>query len=157
MIQTNLTKIIASRKKVREGDIFVLNILKNKYHWGRVISINASTGGFPDSTLIHIYNIETNNYETIPSLSINDLLVPPLITNAMAWRKGFFYTVANSPIESGDRLPQYCFEDVVFKKFVDENGNTIPHRVEPCGYDGLESYRTIDDVLSERLGITLVE
>ena len=157
MIKTNLTKIRTSRKKVCEGDIFVLKILKDKYHWGRVISLNASTGGFPNSTLIHIFNVITENYDIIPSLCKNNLLVPPIITNNLAWSKGLFYTVVNREITEEDKLTQYCFEDVIFKKYVDENENVVPKRIEPCGYVGLESYRTIDDILSEKLGISLVD
>jgi len=157
MIKTNLTKILAKRKKVCEGDIFVLNILKYNYHWGRVISINASTGGFPNSTLIHIYNVVTDNYDIIPLLCKNNLLVAPIITNNLAWSKGLFYTVANREISKEDKLTQYCFEDVVFNKYVDENENVIAKRIEPCGYSGLDSYRTIDDILSEKLGIPLIE
>ena len=34
------------------------------------------------------------------------------------------------------------------KKWVDENREPIPERVEPCGLWGLFSHRTIDDTVS---------
>jgi len=155
-IKTNLKKIIAQRKEVKVGDIFILNILDDKYHWGRVVSKSADSGGFPNCTLIYIYDITSTSYNEIPELKKENLLVPPITTNDLAWRKGLFYTVENQKLSPEDTFKVHCFEDVVFKKYFDEHKNELPERLEPCGYYVLKSYRTIDDQLSEKLGIPLI-
>jgi hypothetical protein len=52
-------------------------------------------------------------------------------------------------------LPVHCFYSPTWKRCFDEEGNEMP-KIEPCGQAGIESYRTIDDAISDALGIARV-
>lgn len=141
-----------------DGDIFVLSIIKGQYIWGRVIATDAKTGnGFEGCNLIYIYNIQSDNIIDIPMLDCKDLLIHPIITNNLPWSKGLFHTVTNQEITQNDKLDTHCFKDVVFNKYYDEYENELHKKYDPCGFYGLDSYRTIDDLISNKLGIDLVD
>lgn len=79
----------------------------------------------------------------------------------MAWTKGYFRTIENRPLEKFDLLKQHCFLRVSFgptkpNTFVDETGQLLAQRTEPCGNWSLVSYRWIDDHVSDALGIPRV-
>lgn len=84
------------------------------------------------------------------------LLLPPVFINKMPWTKGYFETVVHVDITSSDRLGQHCFWRAAQGIFVDENRNPLPHEVPPCGEWGLASYRLLDDLVSDALGIPRV-
>ena len=153
---TNMNIIKRSRKKVLLGDIFSFQILEGKFHWGRVVSLSANVGGFNDCVLIYIYKTTTQSGTTAPSsLSPDDLLLAPIATNELPWRKGYFQSVANQAIKDSDLLDVHCFYDVLFKSYFDDNAKRLDRAHEPCGTYGLDSYKTIDDKLSEALNIEL--
>jgi len=143
-----------SRKRIKLGDIFRFQILENKFYWGRVVSLNASVGGFEDCILLYIYNVETNKSDEIPeTLTVNNLLLGPIATNRLGWSRGYFETIDNRELKQDDLLPVHCFFDILYKKYFDVSGNTIDKPIEPYGDYGLDSYTSIDDKVSEALGI----
>lgn len=153
---TNMKALKKTRKKVNLGDIFSFQILEGKFHWGRVVSLTANVGGFNDCVLIYIYKTVTENGQTVPSsLSINDLLLAPIATNELPWKKGYFQLIDNQELTSEDLLEVHCFYDVLFKKNFDDAGNQLDKSYAPCGSYGLDSYTTIDDKISEALGLEL--
>ena len=89
-------------------------------------------------------------------LSPSALLVPPMMTNRLPWSRGYFQTVAQWPLKPGDTLAQHCFLSPLRGRYFDETYNELPGPVEPVGALVLDSYRTIDDVISEALGVDLV-
>jgi hypothetical protein len=153
---TNMKVLRKNRKKVNLGDIFSFQLLKDKFHWGRVVSLTANVGGFDDCVLIYLYKTETEDGQTVPlSLSTDDLLLAPIATNELPWKKGYFQKVDNRKLANIDLLEKHCFYDVLFKKYFDDAGNQLDKKVEPCGFYGLDSYATIDDKVSEALGLAL--
>jgi hypothetical protein len=72
----------------------------------------------------------------------------------MPWTKSYFQNVAHEPIESDDLLDRHCFWDAVRRVYRDETGTISSSRSEPCGEWGLGSFRMIDDLVSDALGIT---
>ncbi|KZN34368.1 hypothetical protein N480_22455 [Pseudoalteromonas luteoviolacea S2607] len=153
---TNMKILKKSKQKPALGDIFSFQILEGKFHWGRVVSLTANVGGFNDCVLIYIYATETEDGLTVPSsLTVDNLLLAPIATNELPWKKGYFQLVDNQELTSEDLLTVHCFYDVLFKKHFDDKGNQLDKVYEPCGVNGLDSYRTIDDKVSEAIGLEL--
>lgn len=156
MADSNMRPLKRSRKKPRPGDVFVVSYPVG-YLFGRVVATELSQP-MPKSCLIYIYNVTST--EPTPDreqLTPDNLLVPPQFTSPAMWHIGLAETIDHWPLEPNDLLPQHCFERVPGGKFVDENGEVIPRRVEPCGLFGLNSRRTLDVEISEALGIALPE
>lgn len=153
----NMKALAKSRKKIRRGDIFAFQIEGLPFMFGRVIDTEAKIGPMINCILIYIYNAKSDHKHKIPELDKSKLLVPPIITNTLPWRRGYFENIAFREIEDHDVLLVHCFVDSMFHRYYDEKNNRLPIKYEPCGDYGLDSYRTIDDEVSEALGVTLSE
>jgi len=148
-------KVLKRQRKLVVGDIFALQILPKQYHFGRIIRLDAKIVAFRDCILGYVYNATSDSKTDIPELSKNDLLIRPFMTNQQPWTKGYFEIVRREPLEPEDVLTPHCFE--LNGMFFDEYNNRLPERIEPCGFHGLGSYRTIDVEISRALGIPLSE
>lgn len=151
----NLAILKKSRREPREGDIFVMLPPDGQFLFGRVIDTNARPFG-PDfrGVLIYIYRTRAAVKTPAPELRRSDLLIPPKMTNRLPWSRGYFEHLEERPLSSEDRLPQHCFKDTL-GGYRDQAGDVVPGPVEPVGLFALSSYRTIDDAISEALGIPL--
>jgi hypothetical protein len=156
-VKLNLAVLKPSRRRVRAGDLFVMLPTDGSYLFGRVVRTDAVVLA-PGAILIYIYRHRSRNKSVPPAdfLRPQDLLVPPLLTNRLPWSRGYFETIANLPLVAEDVLSQHCFKRVSFGYYVDEWGRRLPGPSEPTGTYGLHSYRTIDDAVSEALGIPQV-
>jgi hypothetical protein len=85
-------------------------------------------------------------------LSCHELLVAPIVTNRLPWSKGYFETIDSRLLDSTDVLPVNCFLSTSRGLYFDEGGNRLPGPVEPVGDYALDSYKTIDDSVSDALG-----
>ena len=153
----NLKELKKSRKKIVEGDIFALLLPNNTYLFGRVISTIASIGPMENCNLIYIYRDVSDDIKNVPELTPENLLVAPIMTNNLPWRKGYFEVVQSKALNISDKLKQHCFHCSFNGKFYDEYSNQLEKAVEPVGIWALHSYRTIDDEISTALGIPLSE
>jgi len=144
-----------SRKKVRPGDIFAFQMPDGLFRFGRVIRTDATVGGFPNCVLIYVYRPAQMTKLPIPPLRKSELLVAPLATNRQPWLKGYFQTMERGELNQHDILECHCFWDPARLRYVNDDGRVLAERIEPCGFDGLGSYRTIDDEISKALGIAL--
>lgn len=152
---TNLRVLKPSRKKPRAGDLFVMQLPDERYLFGRVVSTDAEIGPMKDVILVYVYRQRFDSKDAPPrsELSPERLLVSPIMTNRLPWSKGHFETVEHWPLEAGDVLPQHCFLSAARGRYFDEKGNELPGPVEPVGDWGLHSFRTIDDEISDALGL----
>ena len=148
----NLVVLRRSRPLLKAGDIFVMRPPMDGYLFGRVIDVDANLFGFGKGILLYIYKTRSALKVPVPVLLRDEMLVPPVITNRLAWTRGYFENVEYRPLTSSDRLPQHCFKNS-FGKYFDEKGNTLQRPVEPVGAWALASFRTIDIRLSNALGI----
>lgn len=154
----NMVVLKKSRKKQKSGDVFVLQMKgDDKYYFGRIVSLKAKIGGFDNVILIYIYNAFSKSKDEMPRMDKDNLLVPPIGTNRLPWTRGYFETIRSAPIEDNDVLDTHCFFDYLTKKYYNDQGKQLPRRIELCGEYGLHSFRTIDDAVSEVLGIPLSE
>jgi hypothetical protein len=150
----NFQVLKKTRKPPRVGDVFVLRPAGADYLWGRVVSVDANPLGVGGAVLLYIYRVRTVSKDAPDVLGVDQLLVPPIMTNAQPFTKGYFEVVENRPITTRDRLAQHCFVDSR-GWYWDEAGKRLPGPCEPMGRRVLHSFRTIDDAVSEALGIPL--
>ncbi|HEY0494333.1 MAG TPA: hypothetical protein VGD48_01240, partial [Kutzneria sp.] len=66
--------------------------------------------------------------------------------------RGYFQTISNAPFNAGEVLKRHCFRSFA-GKYYNEFAEELPEAIEPCGDWGLHSFRTIDDAVSDALGI----
>lgn len=104
--------------------------------------------------LVYIYDVRraTADVPTDDELSPLSLLAPPAMTNRLPWSRGYFETLERRELEPSDELDIHCFRDSRGRWF-DENGRELPGPIEPVGQRGVHSFRTIDDLVSDALGI----
>ena len=151
----NLAVLKKSRRAPQEGDIFVVRPPDGQFLFGRVIDTNAKPFGADfRGVLIYIYRARSSVKTPVPELLRGQLLLPPKMTNRLPWSRGYFERLENRPLSAMDRLSQHCFKDTL-GGYRDQAGNVVPGPVEPVGLFALSSYRTIDDAISEALGIPL--
>ena len=156
--EPNLEKLTASRKEVREGDIFVLRPKGHDFYFGRVIKIGTKVGLLPDDEvwgfdrLIYVYNAHSPTKLPVPELRLADLLIRPLVVNNTGWLRGYFEVVEHRDLEPQDVPSVHCFQSSS-GRYLDEMGRSLPRRYEPCGNYGIGSFRTVDAVVSDALGI----
>jgi hypothetical protein len=163
-IRTNLRTIKKTYASPERGDIFVMQLPRESYLFGRVVlaDVPRERAPMPGAHLIYVYDQEYPTPQPQSAqLRPGRLLIPPVWTNSLAWRKGYFFTVDRWPVGPFDLLRQHCFFKVPIipsasGKFVDETGAELPQRSEPCGDWGLVSYRWIDDRISDAIGIPRV-
>ncbi|MDO8588492.1 MAG: immunity 26/phosphotriesterase HocA family protein [Armatimonadota bacterium] len=149
----NLRVLKRSRKPLKPGDIFALQVKEGEYMFGRVIRVEEHGGPADGFILIYIYNVTSANKSEIPTIDKDNLLIPPYFTNKLPWSRGYFETIENRPLTEDDVLKPHCFWDIVHNEYRDEFRNVLRHKVEPCGVFGLGSFRTIDIRVSDALGI----
>jgi len=156
-VATNLQILRPSKKQPKEGDIFVCKPKGHEYYFGRVIATDALIGTMKNCILLYIFSVQSEEKTPPNRLSAMQLLIPPLMTNRLPWSRGYFETVANRSFEPGERLPVHCFREPgrMPERYWDEYNNELHFKREPCGYHALDSFRTIDDAISEKLGIPL--
>ena len=155
---TNLRILKESRKPVHPGDIFVLQVFDDEYLFGRVVRTDATIVSMRDVILIYIYNVRSRSKTPIPALPPDKLLIPPKFINRLPWSRGYFETVAHVPLQKDDLLPVHCFlmprpSERTPIKYLDEYDRELDRRYEPCGFQALGSFRTVDDDISKALGI----
>ena len=158
---TNLEMLGPSRKRLRVGDVFVMQVKEVGFLFGRVISTTAEWQTSEKTSgvlMVYVYN-HVSQEKVLPDRSVlspDNLLIPPKLINRLGWSRGYFETVANYPLESGDALPVHCFWHDVFKKYFTEEAMELPGPVGPTNTIGelaLGNYRTLDDEVSTALGI----
>lgn len=151
----NLAVLRRSRHKPQPGDIFALRPPDGLFLFGRVIANDAKPVGDYDAILFYIYRVRSAEKRPIPELRPTDLLIPPQMTNLKPWTQGIFEHLENRPLTPDDCLPNHAFRDVMGRAPKDEHGRPVPGPVEPWGIFMLGSHYTVDNEVSQALGIPL--
>jgi len=150
----NFTVLKKRGGKPQVGDVFVMLPPDGLFLYGRVIATDARIGPMENCILIYIYRARSKRKDLVPELLRGQFLVPPIMTNALPWTRGYFEVLENREIRPLDKLRKHCFKNS-FGRYFDEYNNSLPSPVDPIGAWGLSSLRTIDDEVSNALGIPL--
>jgi hypothetical protein len=145
-----------SRKKPVAGDLFAVHFPTVGFIFGRAVFVDLPHGPMgPGSNLIYFYDDvrSTLSNDDEQRLVPGNLLIAPTFTNRLPWVRGYFHTIATQPITQADILPRHCFRELPRRGLVDLQGSPITEAVDPCGVWALGSYWTIDDALSDALGV----
>ncbi len=138
------------------GDVFVMRLPTKTFLAGRVVLANGEPGRcpVPGAHLLYIYRKQLAAPKLDYSyLRPDQLVIAPVWTNSFAWTNSDFETIDRRELSQSDLLPQHCFYRTSIGKYVDEVGNILSQRIEPCGEWGLVSYRWIEDHVTDALGI----
>lgn len=154
----NLQVIDPSRKRILQGDVFVMKVSENQYIFGRVIRSGSEVKLIEGAMLVYIYGTVFSDKNVVPFLDKENLLVPPLLIARTPWSKGYFVTVEHKPLNEQDILPVHCFEGSSRPpRYFNEFGFQLPFRVDPCGHLALTLLGGINDCVCEALGIPVAE
>ena len=161
--RTNIQVLTPSRKTQHPGDVFTVGLPDQTFIFGRVISTTATwtiASNAGPANLIYLYR-ERSAAKQLPALAAlrpDRLLVRPIMTNRLPWSRGYFETLAHVPLTPADVLAQHCFRFPMGSgvRYFDDLGNELLEHPEPVGELALDSFRTIDDEISEALGIPKV-
>lgn len=149
----NMQQLRRTRKAPRAGEVFTFRLKARGYGYGRVIRTDCNLDGMSDTILIYIYaRFDPRPHQDV-LLGKAGLLLPPMLTNRLAWTRGYFQPLAARPQQPGATLRVNCFWDDVNECYVNEDGKPLKRRSEPCGFYALNSFRTIDRAISEAVGI----
>lgn len=146
-----------SRRREQPGDLFRFRLAGHGYFYGRVIRTDATIGGFSGALLVYVYRDRSADgglleAASLPVKSVDDLLIAPQAINALGWRRGFFETIANVPLEIDHVLESHCFYSKSRDSYFDEYGGLI-EPTEGCGSWGLGNYNVVEAEVTRALGI----
>lgn len=154
-MRVNLSVLKKTRRSPGVGDVFVMQPPDGTFIFGRVVRVDATIGPIKNCILIYVYRARAREKTRVPELLRGELLVPPIMTNKLPWSKGYFEFVESKSLGPMDVLPKHCFHDETRGWYFDEYSKRLPGPLDPVGSWGLDSFRTIDDKVSEALGIPL--
>jgi Immunity protein 26 len=160
-VLTNIRIIAPSRARPKAGDLFAIRPDELGYLFGRVIDPDTPRFGFPKPVILtYLYAPLFPTMEVPPRAALRPdaLLIPPFGINRLPWSRGYFHVVDHWPLTDTDVLPRHIFMSTLFGKhvFLDEDGHPVTDPGYPVGPWALRSYRTVDDDISEALGIPQV-
>ena len=153
--ETNMEVQKPYRKKLREGDIFRLKYPDDRYVFGQIVSLTAKAGGFENCIKVYVFDAVFNEPEKVIDLTSNELMFAPLFINRLGFSRGYMPIVDNKPVVQTST--KYCYFDVPFKKYLDAEGDEISNAKGVVGTWGLSNYLVLDDLVSEILGIPVIE
>ena len=140
-----LIKMESSRKRRKEGEVFVIQPFAKSFYYGKVIrtkipSKNLMVEGM---NLIFIYKNHSNKMDIPKELNSNELLIPPQIINNQGWLKGYFQTIDIQSVSEEERNIDFGFWDIKIKDYVNEEGTRLNHI--PAIYEdfGVGSYGSV--------------
>jgi len=153
----NFRNLGASRPRLAPGDVFVMQIPDGTHLFGRLVRTDASCFG-PNCVLVYVFSYRSPSPEPPPQLLVQDLLIAPVCVNRLGWSRGYFRRVGHRPFRAGERLAQHYFKDSQRQRFVEEDRRPLPTPPPGTlvGQSGLGNYRTLDDQVSDALGIPRV-
>lgn len=153
---TNMQPFEKSRKRPKVGDVFVIHIPQAGFLFGRLISTEAvwtHSSSAKGANLVYIYAGSHGSPEATFNDSPDNLLIAPIFTNNLPWSRGYFKTIRNEEIQPHQKLSRHAFKSFSQGKYFDELGRQVLEPQEPIGVFALDSFATIDDQISDALGI----
>lgn len=92
----------------------------------------------------------------LDTLTPDNLLVPPVSGNQLGWTKGYFISVTNGPVltvNGKEIASSNTASPGSTARSLTRAGRFSMGRTEPCVEWGLGNHRTLDDAVSDALGL----
>jgi len=153
-------KIRVSRGLRPVGEVFAMKFKGVGYIFGRVIRNDCAVAPCqeprpwkrrPGLYLVYIYKGVSKRISQIPDLHRDNILIPPAIIVGTGWSRGLFVPVRQESLTPTDVRPVHCFWQNGFLvrgentiEYVDEYGNLLPGRTEPCKLDGVGDHGSLE-------------
>ena len=145
---------LPSFRKRREGEVFVIEPIKNMYFFAKVIKtqIQIDDSIMNGGHLVYIFK-QTDNPMDIPEFfDPNNLVIPPQIIDNKGWKKGHFQTIGVQQVTNQEHQLNYGFWDIESEKLVNEEGKELELQPDIHTDFGISSYGSIVDELIEAVG-----
>jgi len=136
-------KVIKKTKcKPKEGDIFLVSPREGIYFYGRVFKAEikhiANDTFINGKNAVFIFKCKTRTLDLSNYLpNYEELIIDPVIVDDIYWRKGFFYTIANIPIDDYEKELDYGFYSIGKGKYFKEDGHELMHQPQILGTYGI--------------------
>ena len=135
---------VIKRKRIRpqEGDVFGLSPREGMYFYGKVLKSNIETVDnnpfIEGSNVVAIFNCKTREISLEDyKPNYDDLLIRIAIVDYSYWTRGYFYTIANIPLDENEKNIDYGFYSIAFGKFYKPTGEEIMHKPKIFGMNGI--------------------
>lgn len=154
---TELTQFAPkSRKKPKEGDVFITKPEGRDYFFGKVVEVGIRNRDvfMNNMILVYVYNIESEEKIILDNLDNYPLLINPLIINYRGWLDGYFETIGNVPVTEKERKIDFGFYDDIHTdgiRYYDKHGEKVSVRPRYCSFAGLASYGAIGRYIKNAL------
>ena len=143
------------------GDIFTFSIKEGEYMFGRIIAENPTVDGFNDpkikKVVIYIYkNIEHSKKVDISKLTVDSLLLPPLILNIDVWKLGYLEIIDHEETNDVNVHFPICFDNkgLYGIDYTDPWGKKI-EKQKICGLAGLSNMVVLESKLCNIFGFSM--
>lgn len=158
---TELLPMQKTRKRPKIGDVFVVQPLRDRYYFGKVLETNIQGTNvmFEGMVLICLYDHVSEDRMLPESLDAYPLRISPTVVNYQGWLKGYFETVGNIPLSEREKNLDYGFyeredpveliEEEIPKRttYIDLHGNPLNRVPQYSSSTGLYSYGFVGRVL----------
>ncbi len=148
----------ANEPDPKAGDIFVFSVNKNEFQFGRVVADKVSSGPTDTNNIyivIYIYIASSVSKDVIPFslLTINNLLIDPIIFPIDYWKMGYMQTVAHEDVNVATVHEPLCFQvkHLVGDPCFDENWIQIKKQ-NICGESGIWNIFGLEQKVCSALG-----
>lgn len=166
---TYLQKIRVSRGIRPVGEVFAMHLKGVGYLFGRVVRNDCAAAGLtdphpwprqPGRYLVYVYRDLGGSIGQIPALKRSRLLIPPKMIGGSGWTRGYFVPVRQDVLTPEDVLPVHCFYNDIVRfrgkppiTYLDEYGNWLDKRSNPCARWGFGEYGSLEAAIAEALGL----
>lgn len=156
-----LSVIKRKRGKPKEGDIFLVSPREDVYFYGRVLKagINHITNDvfINGKSVVFIFKCKTRTLDMSNYVqNYEELLIGPEIVDAIYWTKGYFFTIANIPIDDNEEELDYGFYSVGKGNYFKEDGQELMHQPLLLGTYGIATITGIANNIEKELIINPV-
>lgn len=172
-------EIEKSRKKIRNGDVFVVKIKDHDlYFYGKVIDVKGQYNLISEAILIFLYKTTATDI-IIPEYMDENDIIAVLITDKYGWNCGHFKTICNIPVNEAEKNFDFGFinslqgswiteEDIekfsnnheiiylddgriIASPYVNAYNNKLNHKPKLCRDYSYSLYETVSYEISEYL------
>lgn len=141
------------KKWPKEGDVFYFQLSDGRLGYGMVALGKIDIGPFKNAIVIYLYDKFMMSLEEDIVLTKENLLLPPMITDASCWKSGYFVTFKHIESNSMDIYPEHYFKNPIRNKVYDHHGTVTNLLIDniPVGEESIQFYKSIIKSIEKRL------